>query len=356
MSQSWDWKQNVTITHSGKGESGSVTGLKYPLNVQNGAFFGGRPGSTTMWQFGGTTAGFNQSFPWYEIPLDMQYAAWTYDNMSGLWSAYDTSSFGISIPSWGASAEAPNLGLGFYVGGQIDNGTSNSTQDLDNPIGVSNMIVLDTDHGHFYNVSVDESIQSNRQGAGMVYVDTYGKNGVLVMFGGSTSDSGLIPMDQIAVMDVSTLNTSLPESTDAQHNAWYMQQASGDVPSARTDFCLVSAPAQDNSSASIYLYGGKSNGSIFDDVYVLSLPSFTWVKVYTGSDARWSVTCHYMAPRQMITVGGGGKSSNISSDCDWETKSLAVLDLSTIGWSSTYISDAPAYALPSQVVSAIGGK
>lgn len=355
MGGSWNWKTNVSITQKERHESGSIEGMSWPVNVHDGALFGGTENSDTLYMFGGTTMDFNQSFPYYLIPPTEQYALWTYDIKGDLWTAFDTSSSGITIPSWGANAEAPNQGLAYYLGGQIDAGTANTTQYLEEDIvRLGGMVVLDTTSSKTKNLTVDESIKSNRQGASMVYVDNFGDAGVLVLLGGRSDADGFLPMDEISIFDVST--TDLTEGASADKNKWYQQKASGTIPSARTDFCLVAAPSQDNSSTSIYMYGGRSNGTIFDDIYVLSIPSFTWVKVFVGEDARWSVTCHFIPPRQMITVGGGGKSNDISTDCDWEQKSLAVLDLSTIGWGSIYDADAPLYEVPDAVVKIIGGR
>ena len=354
MSASWDWKTNVSISQDARQESGSVAGMKWPVNIHDGALFGGLANSTKLTMFGGTTSGFNESFPNYEVPPDTRYGMWEYDMAGDIWNAVDTSGVLGTIPSWGANAEAPDQGLAFYLGGQTDRGTANSTSFLGNDtIGAAGMVVIQPATNTIKNITGLSEIKTNRQGGGLVYVDNYGPAGVLVLVGGQTETDGYLPMDQIKVFDIHSLD--LTDSSSSGNNIWYSQTATGDIPNARVDFCLVAAPAQDNSSTSIYLYGGTSNGTIFDDVYVLSLPSFTWVKVFTGQDARWSVTCHFVPPRQMITVGGGGKSSNISSDCDWEQKSLAVLDLSTIGWGSVYDAAAPAYEVPQIVISAIGG-
>lgn len=355
MGGSWDWKTNVSIAQKTRHESGSIEGMSWPVNVHDGALFGGTNTSDTLYMFGGTTKDFNQSFPYYLIPPTEQYALWTYDIQGDLWTAVDTSSSGITIPSWGANAEAPPHGLAFYLGGQIDAGTANTTQDLgEGTVSLGGMVVLDTTSSNMKNLTVAEPIKSNRQGAGMVYVDNFGDAGVLVLLGGYSGADGFLSMDEISIFDIGT--TDLSEGASADKNKWYQQKASGTIPSARTDFCLVAAPSQDNSSTSIYMYGGRSNGTIFDDIYVLSIPSFTWVKVFVGEDARWSVTCHFIPPRQMITVGGGGKSSDITSDCDWEQKSLAVLDLSTIGWGSIYDAEASPYEVPDAVVKIIGGR
>ena len=354
MTASWDWKTNVSISQHARYESGSVAGMKWPVNVHDGALFGGLNDSSTLTMFGGTTSGFNQSFPNYLVPPDTRYGIWTYDMDGDIWTAVDTSGVLDTIPSWGASAEAPYQGLAFYVGGQIDGGTANSTQFLGNDtVGVTGMVVIETQTNTMKNITGLSAIKTNRQGGGLVFVDNFGDSGVLVLVGGKTATDGYISMDDIKVFDIGTMD--LTGLAGSGNNLWYSQMATGDIPDARVDFCMVAAPAQDNSSTSIYLYGGTSNGTIFDDIYVLSLPSFTWVKVFTGQDARWSVTCHFMKPRQMITVGGGGKSSNISSDCDWEQKSLAVLDLSTIGWGSVYDAAAAEYDVPDDVVKMIGG-
>lgn len=355
MGSSWNWKTNVSISQKTRHESGSVEGMSWPVNVHDGALFGGTDTSDTLYMFGGTTMDFNQSFPYFLIPPTEQYALWTYDIPGDLWTPFDTSSSGITIPSWGANAEATNQGLAFYLGGQIDGGTANTTQYLgEDTVSLGGMVVLDTTSSKTKNVTVADPIKSNRKGAGMVYVDNFGDAGVLILLGGKSDADGYLPMDDISIFDVKT--TDLGDSASGEKNKWYQQKATGSIPSARTDFCLVAAPSQDNSSTSIYMYGGRSDGVIFDDIYVLSIPSFTWVKVFVGEDARWSVTCHFVPPRQMITIGGGGKSSNISADCDWEQKSLAVLDLSTIGWGSIFDADAPLYEVPDAVVKVIGGR
>ncbi|KIW44883.1 uncharacterized protein PV06_03321 [Exophiala oligosperma] len=334
--------------------SGSVEGFSGPINVHDASLFAGKNDSTTLHMFGGTTSGFNESFRYFEVAPTTQYAVWSYDMRDDTWLAVDTSGALDTIPSWGASTEVPDLGLAFFVGGQIDSGTADTTQNLgDETIGVGGMVVINTTTNNVKNLTVDESVRSNRQGAGMVYVANFGESGVLVLLGGETQADGLLAMDDITTFDVNS--TDLSDSPSPNTNFWYSQKASGDIPSSRTDFCLVAAPAQDNSSTNIYLYGGTSESTIFDDIYVLSLPSFTWVKVFTGQDACWSVTCHFLARRQMITVGGGGKSSNISHDCNWEQKSLAVLDLSTISWGSVFDANAGQYDVPDDVVAAIGG-
>lgn len=81
------------------------------------------------------------------------------------------------------------------------------------------------------------------------------------------------------------------------------------------DFCSVSISAADDSSHHIYIYGGHNyqenytanypNYTGFDNVYVLTLPAFTWTPIFqNGASPRGVHNCHMAGKRQMITVGG----------------------------------------------------
>jgi hypothetical protein len=70
------------------------------------------------------------------------------------------------------------------------------------------------------------------------------------------------------------------------------------------------------------MYAGRDPTNVnravyYDDIYVLSLPSFTWIKVFSGKIPRFGHTCHLVGGRQMLTVGGHNKNPN---SCDWEKK------------------------------------
>jgi hypothetical protein len=105
-----------------------------------------------------------------------------------------------------------------------------------------------------------------------------------------------------------------------------------------------------------YLYGGRdpTTNKLFDDIYILSLPSFTWVQMYSGNSPRWGHTCHLVAKRQLLTVGGN-LNSNTTKGCDWETKGVGIMDLSTKTWGSVYNAYAAPYQVTQDVVDAIGG-
>ena len=58
------------------------------------------------------------------------------------------------------------------------------------------------------------------------------------------------------------------------------QKATGTIPTHRTNTCTVLVPAPDLTSYQIYLFSGLTENYVFLlDVFVLSIPAFTWVKI-----------------------------------------------------------------------------
>lgn len=96
---------------------------------------------------------------------------------------------------------------------------------------------------------------------------------------------------------------------DISRDKWYKQPTIGG-PGQLTQGCAVVAVAQDYSSYNIYYYGGYDgihiDGDYNDDVWILSLPSFMWMKVYSGDaqHGRAGHKCVTPYPDQMVVVGG----------------------------------------------------
>lgn len=128
------------------------------------------------------------------------------------------------------------------------------------------------------------------------------------------------------------------------------------MPALRTDFCVVAGAASDESSYNIYLYGGRNpkSGIIYDDVYALSLPSFTWIKLFTGQSPRWGHTCHLVPNSTQLLTLGGALDLNRST-CDWEYAGVAVLDSWTMTWNSVYDDYARPYKVTQGIAEVIGG-
>jgi hypothetical protein len=119
------------------------------------------------------------------------------------------------------------------------------------------------------------------------------------------------------------------------------------------------AAASDNSSYNVYIYGGyeglDSGSRPSDDVYILSIPSFTWIKAYTGSETqgRRSHRCIKPYPDQMFVVGG---QLTTVTNC-FTDGVIRVFNLNTLEFQDDYDptkwSD---YKVPGAVTDVIGGE
>lgn len=124
-------------------------------------------------------------------------------------------------------------------------------------------------------------------------------------------------------------------------------------------FCSVVASAADGSSHNVYIYGGFDglNSTDFpsDDVYVLSMPSFTWIKVYSGTSThgRKGHRCIKAYPDQMLVLGG----ELVGPENCLDGGIIQVFNLNTLRFQDVYN---PAlwndYEIPDLVTARIGGK
>lgn len=73
------------------------------------------------------------------------------------------------------------------------------------------------------------------------------------------------------------------------------------------------------------------NGIIYDDVYVLSIPSFIWTKVKDGIRPRYGHTCH-LVDDQLLTIGGLGDAESLNTTCDMAREGVGIFNLSSVTW------------------------
>jgi hypothetical protein len=258
--------------------------------------------------------------------------------VSLLWDQYDVTSESPMRPSNGLAAEAPNLGLAFYFNGEVDSGSSIETQPLGNyaKAFLEGMVVINSTSQTAVNVSTAAAVGNLARTRGVAeYIPDIGGSGILVLTGGT-----------FTIFDVGSY---MRNNSD---QLWYAQNATGEIPEPRAHFCSLMVSAPDNSSHNIYLYAGQGpNQTMYDDMYVLSVPSFVWTKVFAGSSPRFGHTCHQVGD-QMITVGGKGKLGDAQDiPCDWETAGLAIFNLSSLQWGSKFkpVDQAGSYFVPEEV-------
>ena len=186
-------------------------------------------------------------------------------------------------------------------------------------------------------------------------------------------------MDRIMVYDIETttwcvvglIYVLVHRGVNANALSRFNVTASGDIPSPRSEFCSAVLASPDDSSFQITMYGGWSllDGRAFEDVYVLSIPSFRWIKVddkatnkevkLPGAVGRKGLTCHMRGDRQMLVLGGGvnlDKDQKNGLTCDTSYPAIGLLDSTTLAWMDHFNSVSEPYAVPQVVYNIIGGR
>lgn len=88
-----------------------------------------------------------------------------------------------------------------------------------------------------------------------------------------------------------------------------------------------------------------SNSILYGDrqLYVLSLPSFSWFQVHISDSPRVGHTCVTTATNQMIIIGGTNDHLEDATPDPWD-QGIGVFDLTTMQFNDAYYSDAAPYA------------
>ena len=115
-----------------------------------------------------------------------------------------------------------------------------------------------------------------------------------------------------------------------------------------------------------YVLGGMANTTALSDgnVYVLSVPSFRWIRVTDDNSIRIKHKCVRPQNNTMIVVGGNTPVTNreydpLPQNCDSATfaNGIGIFDLHSLSWISNYnASYSDAYRIPSKVSDVIGGR
>lgn len=296
-----------------------------------------------LYLFGGE---FYQETPW-------SFSLYAYDIINDHWDNYGSprSSDVVGV-SYGAGVAISNRGEGYYYGGWINDATDADWNDTG--MLTSYMIRYDMDANSWANMTGPDDV--GRAEGVMVHLPV-GDGGMLIYFGGirSTVDGSweAQPMNEIILYDVLSGKS-------------YFQNATGDIPELRRRFCAGATWVDDQSSYNIYLYGGlgEAEGSLgYDDIYVLSLPSFTWIRIYpadsnsTGDFPHHSFSCNVINEAQMIIHGGFFPATN---DCDASDQwGLHNLDMGKQNNDSSpwalWDPDKTEYVVPTDILSVIGG-
>jgi len=259
------------------------------------------------------------------------FSTWRYSVSSQTWTEYQsprTAAGQNSAPgdqpvqraAEGAGLSVPELGLSWYFGGHLDQSTTPGWSNQIARVYLKSLLEFTHprytndgvfsladgtgagDGGVYRNITegglqVDDGFSERADGV-LAFVPGWGEKGVLIGLAGGSNDT--------FVNDLSTLDVY-----DIARWEWYQQKTTGEAPSVRVNPCAVTASAPDASSFQIYLYGGQDlqpygDQTQYSDMYILTIPSFTWIKVPDPANsppARAGHTCT-LRDGQIIIVGG----------------------------------------------------
>ncbi|KAK3113319.1 hypothetical protein LTR53_009494 [Teratosphaeriaceae sp. CCFEE 6253] len=302
-------------------------------------------------------------FSWKPVTTPEPMSVWEYNIQSQSWIEHSnpTTSSGDSADSngdpvqrsaEGAGVSVPSLGRGFYFGGHQDGyttpGWSQSTAriylqsllEFTFPGYANNQVNALSDgktagsDGNYRNIT-SAGLQAHagftmRADGVLMYVPGFGEQGILLALAGGTNVT-FTQMDNIDIYDIASSN-------------WYKQATSGPTPTIRVNPCAGMAAAPDGSSYNIYMFGGQNltpygNQSQFDDMWILTLPSFTWIEVDQSKQSvpmgRAGHTCNVW-DGQMIVVGG-----YVGDQLSCDSPGVYVYDMSNAEWVQQFTALSP---------------
>lgn len=301
----------------------------------------------------------------------LSYDAYQYGAYKSVWAAgWTQESLSENVTRLitnGAAASAPSENLGFYFSGMrasdwgeftLDDSNANATADTLITVDMSIMR-----SGEWSNTTLPSYIPG-RSNAELVWVPV-SDSGVLVAIGGvidpisifRNQKSNSTRTDESKAISPTFMDTV--SLFDVESKTWYLQNTTGDIPPQLTEFCSVLASAADGSSHNIYIYGGYNgleyNANPSDDVYILSLPSFRWIKAYSGTSthSRSGHRCVKVYPDQMLVVGG----QHVDQSKCLEGGVIVDFNLNTLKFQDKYDPTSwGEYKVPDLITAKIGGK
>lgn len=275
----------------------------------------------------------------------------------GTWSqntTYGSPPFtqGITRPFGGTSTFTNSTG--FYLGGYSSSHSSPQTQNQNDFVPLPGLVEYNFDSRTWTNSTAGTTTLSESgsfEWGGLEYVP-FGPNGLLVIWGGETANNTIyFPGVESRLMNTVTL-------LDPVTKEWYTQAIPGTVPSARNRFCSVVATdprpistTNATGTSEIFMYGGYAGmlgtgAEQYDEVWVLSIPAFTWQRVDASQkSARIGHTCHLVGGRQLLSIGGvDAAQTDAWSTPDYSNlNGIGVFDLVANVWLGGYNASAAPY-------------
>ncbi|GAB7341274.1 hypothetical protein MBLNU457_7548t1 [Dothideomycetes sp. NU457] len=286
------------------------------------------------------------------------FALWEYNIAQSRWFEHNnpTTSSGqnsgpdgqpVQRSAEGAGVSVPSLGRAWYFGGHQDGYTTpgwsqsiyriylQSLLEFTFPSFTNNQVYALSDgktagtDGNYRNITEGGTQNTagfpERADGLLLYVPGFGADGILIGLAGGTNTT-FQQMNEVDVFDIAA-------------SEWYKQSTSGPAPQIRVNPCGVVAAAPDGSSYNVYMFGGQNlqpaaAQTQYNDMWILTIPSFTWIQVDQGSQAvpyaRAGHTCNIWNG-QMVVVGG-----YVGTQLSCDSPGVYVYDLSNLKWLQKY--------------------
>ncbi|KAL8708961.1 MAG: hypothetical protein Q9225_007527 [Loekoesia sp. 1 TL-2023] len=374
LSKKWNNADFKIWKHITKDASTSQT---VPPSLNDGAIFAN---DSSLWLYGGAVS----YFAFKNITAIPPNGIWRYDFATSLWSKPSAGGDPTQRLFLGMSIQAGNSN-GYHLSG-VKSSRSDAVYYAEVETTLKDYMVQGLLSFHEYEQSFSNLSTTGLNQHGTVtdgflsYIQTFGGKGILVAFGGFTEIPGE-PLKYPVRADVDHARSDLDDARiqvsmqnitvyDIASQTWYPQQTTGDIPSWRFDGCSIVVSAADQSSHSIYVFGGWGQRDVIKNdnfIYVLSIPSFTWIRVTLDADQRFRHKCHLMGNNHMLVVGGirpGARGDDaVSFDitgCDNNPKfsqGLGIFSLNNHTWTTDYdpVVGSTPYQVHPSISKVIGG-
>ncbi|PSN61858.1 hypothetical protein BS50DRAFT_625213 [Corynespora cassiicola Philippines] len=279
------------------------------------------------------------------------FETWVFDGVQNTWSNVTTQGDEVAYIAHGMSAVAPDAGIGYHLGGYQDETTDSKWSGPRRY--VSEMVTFDMVTRQYSSLPGPDTL--GRGEGNMLFIPA-SFAGLLIYFGGVSQDLQNNQVQHASMEEIWIYDIDLKK--------WYMQKATGDIPDNRSRFCSGITWADDKTSYNLYMYGGidpdfQTPG--FDDVYVLTMPAFVWIKMWPQADPglnpHHSLTCNIINGTQMMVIGGYFPNTSVCDVPDvygQHNVDLGMIEESGVLWEKFNHSNPP-YRVPPRVVEVVGG-
>ena len=189
----------------------------------------------------------------------------------------------------------------------------------------------------------------------------FGSAGVLLSVGGFLTE----PTSQFAPQ---RREMNSVQVYDIAAEKWSTIFARGDIPPPRSRLCSALIAAPDDSSFQMIIHGGWDEQAVLEDVYMLILPAFHWIKINTTANKKSSAFanknesmgrmdhfCSTYKDRQMLVLGGKNVLNINEPTCDTAYPPLRMLDMTTFQWQTQFPLKDTTYRIPQAVIDVVGG-